>query len=61
MVQYWNAVSGQLQRSETIQNRWTRVGAWDLPTQLTVLTASGAGQGVKTMALSQHRLLGANK
>ncbi len=56
-VQYWNTANGQLQRSETIQNRWTRVGAWDLPTQLTVLTASGAGQGVKTMTLSQHRLL----
>jgi hypothetical protein len=55
-VQYWNAATGQLQRTETIQNRWTRVGAWDLPTQLTVLTASAAGQGVKSMTLSQHRL-----
>jgi hypothetical protein len=56
-VQYWSSANGQLQRTETIQNRWTRVGSWDLPTQLTVLTASGAGQGVKTMTLVQHRLL----
>jgi hypothetical protein len=56
-VQYWNAANGQLQRSETIQNRWTRLGSWDLPTQLTVLTASAAGQGVKSMTLSGHRLL----
>lgn len=56
-VQYWSAADGQLQRTETIQNRWARVGSWDLPTQLTVLTASGAGQGVKSMTFSQHRLL----
>ena len=56
-VQYWNAGNGQLQRSETIQNRWTRLGSWDLPTQLTMLTASSAGQQIKSMTLSQHRLL----
>jgi hypothetical protein len=56
-VQYWDAVSGNLQRTETIQNRWTRLGSWDLPTLLTVLTSSGTGQSVKTMTLSQHRLL----
>jgi hypothetical protein len=56
-VQYWHSLTGNLQRSETIQNRWTRLGSWDLPTQLTVTTASVLGQGVKTMTLSQHRLL----
>jgi hypothetical protein len=60
-VHYWNAQKGDLQRAETIQNRWTRLGAWDLPTQLTVVTSSAAGQGVKTMTLSQHRLLNADK
>ena len=60
-VDYWNSQKGELQRAETIQNRWTRLGSWDLPTQLTVVTASAAGQGVKTMALSQHRLLNAGK
>ena len=56
-VHYWNAANGNLQRTETNQTRWTRVDAWDLPTQLTVITSSSAGQGVKTMTLSQHRLL----
>ena len=56
-VQYWNSLNGNLQRTEAIQNRWTRLGSWDLPTQLTVVTSSTAGQGVKTMTLSQHRLL----
>jgi hypothetical protein len=56
-VHYWNAQTGVLQRAETIQNRWTRLGSWDLPTQLTVVTSTASGQGVKTMTLGQHRLL----
>jgi hypothetical protein len=56
-VHYWDAVSGKLERTETIQNRWTRVGSWDLPATLTVQTSSSAGQSVKTMTLSRHRLL----
>ena len=56
-VQYWDAATGQLARSEAIQNRWARVGAWDLPTQLTTVTSSGTGQSVKTMSLAKHRLL----
>jgi Protein of unknown function (DUF3386) len=56
-IRYWDAVSGNLQRDETVQTRWTRLGTLDLPTQLTVVSASAAGQGVKTMSLSQHRLL----
>lgn len=56
-VQYWDAGTGALQRTESIQNRWTRVGAWDLPTLHTVLTASGSGQSVKTMKLEGHKVL----
>jgi hypothetical protein len=56
-VQYWDAQTGALQRTEAIQNRWTRVDAWDLPTLLTVTTSSSAGLGVKTMTLSGHKLL----
>ena len=58
-VHYWDAGSGKLEHTETIQNRWTRLGSWDLPMQLTVQTSSSRGQGVKTMTLSQHRLLDA--
>ena len=57
-VQYWDAAAGQLQRTEAIQNRWTRVGSWDLPSQLTTITSSSSGQSVKTMSLTNHRLLG---
>ncbi len=56
-VQYWDAATGQLQRTEAIQNRWTRVGAWDLPMQLTTITSSASGQSVKTMNLVKHQLL----
>ena len=55
-VHYWDAKTGSLQHTETIQNRWTRLGSWDLPTELRVITSSAAGQGVKTMTLSAHRL-----
>jgi hypothetical protein len=56
-VQYWHASSGELQRTESIQNRWTRVGDFDLPTLLTVQTSSSTGLGVKTMTISKHQLL----
>lgn len=56
-VQYWDAATGKLDRTEAIQNRWTRVGALDLPTQLTTITSSAAGQSVKSMSLAKHRLL----
>lgn len=55
-VQYWNASSGELQRTESIQNRWTRVGELDLPTMLTVQTSSSTGLGVKTMTITKHQL-----
>jgi len=60
-VQYWHTKSGELQRTETVQNRWARVGAWDLPTQLSVLMSSQAGFGVKTMTLSNHQLTNTKK
>ncbi|MBI2803935.1 MAG: DUF3386 family protein [Planctomycetes bacterium] len=56
-VQYWDGKTGGLKRVETIQNRWTRLGSWDLPAQITVVTSASDGQGVKTMTLSKHRVL----
>ena len=58
-VHYWDAASGKLESAETFQNRWTRVGTWDLPTPLTVQKKASLGQSVKAMTLSQHRLLDA--
>jgi len=37
-VQYWDAATGDLKRTETVQERWQRVGAWDLPATHTVTT-----------------------
>lgn len=57
VVRYWNATSGQLVRSETVQQRWQRVGKIDLPTAVTVSTASQTGLQVRSMQLSKHELL----
>jgi hypothetical protein len=56
-VQYWDAATGALRRTETVQERWQRVGAWDLPALHTVTTASDTGLSIRHFALSSHRLL----
>jgi hypothetical protein len=56
-VQYWRASTGVLQRTETVQDRWQRVGSWDLPARHTVTAASGSGLSVRSFALSRHKLL----
>jgi hypothetical protein len=56
-VQYWDAASGALNRTETIQDKWQRVGDFDLPTVHTVMTASEAGLTVRSLTLSGHELL----
>ena len=56
-VQYWSAQTGQLLRAQTIQNRWTRVGSFDLPTSLVITTASESGLSVRKLELSKHKLL----
>lgn len=54
-VQYWDAKTGQLARTESIQNRWTRVGNCDLPTELTVTTASDSGLSVRSLRFEKHK------
>ena len=56
LVHYWDALSGDLQRVETIQERWKRVDKLDLPTRHTVTTASDTGLSVKSLELSNHIL-----
>ena len=56
LVHYWDALTGDLQRVETIQERWTRVGKLDLPTRHTVSTASNTGLSVRSFELSKHAL-----
>jgi hypothetical protein len=58
VVHYWDAATGKLKSIETFQQRWERVGKWDLPTLHTVTTASDAGLSVRSAVLSDLKLLG---
>ncbi len=55
-VQYWKADTGELDRTESISNRWTRVGRYDLPASVTVRTASKTGLSVRDLQLAKHKL-----
>jgi hypothetical protein len=57
-VQYWDEQTGNPLRTETVQDRWTRVGQWDLPERHTVTAASADGFSVKSFRLSKHQLMG---
>jgi hypothetical protein len=55
-VHYWDAASGNLLRTATVQESWQRVDQWDLPASRTMTTASGAGLSVRGFTLSKHKL-----
>jgi hypothetical protein len=55
-VHYWDDASGRLLRSEAIDDRWAKVGNFDLPLTHTVTTSSDAGQSVRSFSLSKHEL-----
>jgi hypothetical protein len=57
VVQYWDAPTGALKRTETVQERWQRVGSWDLPARRTVTTATQAGLSVQSFTLTKHEML----
>jgi hypothetical protein len=56
-VQYWRAENGELDRTESISNRWTRVGRYDLPASVTIRTASKNGLTVRNLQLAKHKLV----
>jgi Protein of unknown function (DUF3386) len=58
-VQYWDAATGRLDRTESVQDRWARVGKLDLPLSHTVTTAAAGGLSVRSFTLSGHKLLDA--
>lgn len=60
LVHHWDAKTGALDRVETVQERWQRVGTWDLPASHITSTASGGGFSVRSVTLSKHSLLKAN-
>jgi hypothetical protein len=55
LVQYWDGASGKLDRVETFQDAWTRVGEWDLPTRHTMTTTSSSGLSVRSVSFSEHQ------
>jgi hypothetical protein len=55
-VQYWDEPTGKLDRTESVQDRWTRVGSWDLPSRHTLTTASENGLSVRSFTLTDHQL-----
>ena len=59
IVQYWDAATGRLLSTETIQERWQRVGSWDLPASHSVTTASDGGLSVRSVRFTRPTLLGA--
>ena len=57
-VQYWDDATGKLERTESVVDRWTRIGKWDLPTEHTVSTSSDGALSVRTLTLSGHEVSG---
>jgi hypothetical protein len=56
-VHYWDAVTGALKRTETIQERWLRQNSWDLPSAHTLTIANETGLATRSFVLSEHVLL----
>jgi hypothetical protein len=57
-VQHWDEASGKLERTEAIEDRWARVGNWDLPARHTVISSSDQGFSVRSFRLSEHQVTG---
>lgn len=56
VVHSWESGSGRLLRTETVRDRWLRVGSWDLPATHEVATATDSGLSVQRFTLSKHEL-----
>jgi Protein of unknown function (DUF3386) len=56
VVHYWESGTGRLLRTETVGDRWRRVGSWDLPAAHRVTTATDAGLSVRLFTLTKHEL-----
>jgi hypothetical protein len=55
VVHYWDTKSGDLKRTESHSQTWTRVGAFDLPVQAYVITATKS-LSTRSLTLSNHQL-----
>jgi hypothetical protein len=57
VVNWWDLKGTTLQRSDTHYQTWQRIGAYDLPVSLTVVSATPTGQTARSVKLSNHQLL----
>jgi uncharacterized GH25 family protein len=57
VVNYWDATTAALKRSESHHQSWTRVGKFDLPTELMVVLATPGKQEARRIKISNHKLL----
>jgi hypothetical protein len=56
-VQYWEAATGDLKRTDTVQECWQRIDKWDLPAGCTATQATATGLSVRSFTLTKHELL----
>jgi hypothetical protein len=56
-VQYWDAESGALKRTEALQERWQRIDKWDLPAFHLVNTSSDGGLSIRCINFADVQLL----
>jgi uncharacterized GH25 family protein len=56
VVNYWDVGTGALQKSQTHHDAWTRVGSFDLPTSVLVVTATEGRLEARSLTLAGHRL-----
>ncbi len=57
IVHSWESGTGRLLRTETVRDRWQRIGSWDLPAGHDLTTATDAGLSMRRFTLSKHELL----
>jgi hypothetical protein len=56
VVNTWDKKTGALKRSVSHHNTWTRVGSYDLPDLVTVVTAEDGKQVTRTIRVTNHKL-----
>lgn len=55
-VSFWDASSGELKSTETHLNLWKRVGRFDLPARVLIVSGDKNGKRALQCVLSDHRL-----
>jgi hypothetical protein len=56
IVNYWDLKSGQLTRAESHHQTWQRVGRFDMPRGVLVVTGKAGGQEARSLTLTHVRL-----